>query len=418
VDRKIEKKTWNSKRIMTIAGITGLVGFIAFVLITNVGAKSKLDVDVDRLTISTITKGQFQENIPVNGVVMPLITINVDATDGGRVEEKYTEDGAILKAGDPIVRLSSTDLELQLATAQTNVYNAEIQMNISNNNAEQNTITKKQNKADVDLAFNEAERIYKLDKELYAKKAIGMQEYQTAVNTYNYQVEREKLAHQFLSQDSVTVKDQKLQNQEQLTAMRATLELLKKKISDLTVRAPVGGQLTAFDSEIGQDKKAGDQLGQIDVLTGFKVRASIEEHYVPRVFNGFKGTVDFAGKTYNLVIKKVFQEIVNAQFSADMYFVGPVPEGIRKGQTLQITLNLSDPTTALLLPKGGFFQQTGGNWIFKVSEDGKTAYKTDIQINRMSPDYYELTSGLKEGDKVITSSYETYGNNEILVLKK
>jgi len=418
VDRKIEKKTWNSKRIMTIAGITGLVGFIAFVLITNVGAKSKLDVDVDRLTISTITKGQFQENIPVNGVVMPLITINVDATDGGRVEEKYTEDGAVLKAGDPIVRLSSTDLELQLATAQTNVYNAEIQMNISNNNAEQNTITKKQNKADVDLAFNEAERIYKLDKELYAKKAIGMQEYQTAVNTYNYQVEREKLAHQFLSQDSVTVKDQKLQNQEQLTAMRATLELLKKKISDLTVRAPVGGQLTAFDSEIGQDKKAGDQLGQIDVLTGFKVRASIEEHYVPRVFNGFKGTVDFAGKTYNLVIKKVFQEIVNAQFSADMYFVGPVPEGIRKGQTLQITLNLSDPTTALLLPKGGFFQQTGGNWIFKVSEDGKTAYKTDIQINRMSPDYYELTSGLKEGDKVITSSYETYGNNEILVLKK
>ena len=418
MDRKIEKKTWNSKRIMTIAGITGLVGFIAFVLITNVGAKSKLDVDVDRLTISTITKGQFQENIPVNGVVMPLITINVDATDGGRVEEKYTEDGAILKAGDPIVRLSSTDLELQLATAQTNVYNAEIQMNISNNNAEQNTITKKQNKADVDLAFNEAERIYKLDKELYAKKAIGMQEYQTAVNTYNYQVEREKLAHQFLSQDSVTVKDQKLQNQEQLTAMRATLELLKKKISDLTVRAPVGGQLTAFDSEIGQDKKAGDQLGQIDVLTGFKVRASIEEHYVPRVFNGFKGTVDFAGKTYNLVIKKVFQEIVNAQFSADMYFVGPVPEGIRKGQTLQITLNLSDPTTALLLPKGGFFQQTGGNWIFKVSEDGKTAYKTDIQINRMSPDYYELTSGLKEGDKVITSSYETYGNNEILVLKK
>ncbi len=417
MDRKIEQKTWNRKRIMTIGGITALVLLIGGAIYSTSG-KSKLDVDLDRITVSTITKGQFQENIPVNGVVMPLITINVDATDGGRVEEKYTEDGTVLKAGDPIVKLSSTDLELQLATAQTNVYNAEIQMNISNNNAEQNTITKKQNKADVDLAFNEAERIYKLDKELYAKKAIGLQEYQTAVNTYNYQVEREKLAHQFLSQDSVTVRDQKVQNQEQLTAMRATLELLKKKISLLTVRAPVAGQLTAFDSEIGQDKKAGDQLGQIDVLTGFKVRASIEEHYVPRVFNGQKGTVEFAGKTYNLVVKKIFQEIVNAQFSADMYFVGPAPQGIRKGQTLQITLNLSDPTTALLLPKGGFFQQTGGNWIFKLSEDGKTAYKTDIQINRMSPDYYELTSGLKEGDRVITSSYETYGNNEVLVLKK
>src|SRR6185503_994490 len=418
VDRKIEKKTWNTKRIMTILGITALVALITYVSITGIYGKSKLDVDVDRITISTITKGQFQENIPVNGVVMPLTTINVDATDGGRVEEKYTEDGAVLKAGDPIVKLSNTDLELQLANQQTNVYNAEIQMNISNNNAQQNTITKLQNMADVDVAFKEAERVYKLDKDLYAKKAIGLQEYTTALNQYNYQLQREKLAHQFLKQDTIIVGQQATQNKEQLVQMKATLELLKKKVSDLTVRAPVGGQLTAFDSEIGQDKKAGEQLGQIDVLTGFKVRASIEEHYVARVFNGLKGTVEFAGKTYNLVIKKVFQEIVNGQFSADMYFVGAAPQGIRKGQTLQVTLNLSDPTTALLLPKGGFFQQTGGNWIFKLSEDGKTAYKTDIQINRNSPDYYELMSGLKVGDRVITSSYETYGNNEVLVLKK
>jgi HlyD family secretion protein len=402
---------------MTIAGITALVLLIGGAIYSTSG-KSKLDVDVDRITISTITKGQFQENIPVNGVVMPLTTINLDATDGGRVEEKYVEDGAVLKAGDPIVKLSNTDLELSLANQQTQVYNAEIQMNISRNNAEQYTISKLQNMADVDLAYKEALRVYKLDKDLYARKAIGLQEYETAVNQYDYQVKREKLAKQILSQDTVMVKQQAQQAQEQYAQMRQTLDLLKKKVSDLTVRAPVAGQLTAFDSEIGQDKKAGDQLGQIDVLTGFKVRASIEEHYVPRVFNGFKGTVDFAGKTYNLVIKKVFQEIVNGQFSADMYFVGPVPQGIRKGQTLQITLNLSDPTTALLLPRGGFFQQTGGNWIFKVSEDGKTAYKTDIQINRQSPDYYELTSGLKEGDKVITSSYETYGNNEVLVLKK
>ena len=403
---------------MTILGITALVALITYVSITGIYGKSKLDVDVDRITISTITKGQFQENIPVNGVVMPLTTINVDATDGGRVEEKYTEDGAVLKAGDPIVKLSNTDLELQLANQQTNVYNAEIQMNISNNNAQQNTITKLQNMADVDVAFKEAERVYKLDKDLYAKKAIGLQEYTTALNQYNYQLQREKLAHQFLKQDTIIVGQQATQNKEQLVQMKATLELLKKKVSDLTVRAPVGGQLTAFDSEIGQDKKAGEQLGQIDVLTGFKVRASIEEHYVARVFNGLKGTVEFAGKTYNLVIKKVFQEIVNGQFSADMYFVGAAPQGIRKGQTLQVTLNLSDPTTALLLPKGGFFQQTGGNWIFKLSEDGKTAYKTDIQINRNSPDYYELMSGLKVGDRVITSSYETYGNNEVLVLKK
>lgn len=418
MDRKIEKKTWNSKRIMTIAGITVLAAFIVYAVVEGVTGKNKLDVDVDRLTISTITKGTFREDVPVNGDVMPLTTINIDATDGGRVEQKYVEDGAMLKAGDPIVRLSSTDLELQLAQAQTSVINDQIQMNISNNNAEQNTVTKKQNKADVDLAYNEAERVYKLDKDLYAKKAIGSQEYQTAVNNYNYQVEREKLARQFLAQDSITVRDQKLQNEEQLTAMKATLELLKKKIDLLTVRAPVAGELTAFDSEIGQDKKAGDQLGQIDVQTGFKVRASIEQHYLNRVYNGLKGDFEFDNKTYNLVVKKVFQEVVNGQFSADMYFVGPAPTGIRKGQTLQVRLFLSDPSTALLLPRGGFFQQTGGNWIFKLSKDGKTAYKTDIQINRQSPDYFELTSGLQEGDQVITSSYETFGNNDILVLKK
>ena len=170
-----------------------------------------------------------------------------------------------------------------------------------------------------------------LDKDLYAKKAIGLQEYTTAVNQYNYQLNSEKLAHQFLKQDTVIVGQQAAQNKEQLAQLRLTLELLKKKVNDLTVRAQVAGQLTAFDSEIGQDKKAGDLLGQIDVLTGFKVRASIEEHYVPRVFNGLKGTVDFAGKTYTLVIKKVFQEIVQAQFSADMYFIGPAPQGLRKG---------------------------------------------------------------------------------------
>lgn len=417
MDRKIEQKTWNRKRIMTIAGITALVLLIGGAIYSTSG-KSKLDVDLDRITISTITKGQFQENIPVNGVVMPLTTINMDATDGGRVEEKYTEDGAVLKVGDPIVKLANTELELRLADEQTQVYAAEVQMNISHNNAQQNTITKLQSAAATDVAFKEAERVYKLDKDLYAKKAIGLQEYTTAVNQYEYQLKSERLNKQFLAQDSVMVKQQAQQAAEQYAQMKQTLDLLKKKVSELTIRAQVAGQLTGFDSEIGQDKKAGDPIGQIDVLTGFKVRASIEEHYVPRVFNGLKGSVDFAGKTYNLVIKKVFQEIVNAQFSADMYFVGPVPQGIRKGQTLQVTLNLSDPTTALLLPKGGFFQQTGGNWIFKLSEDGKTAYKTDIQINRNSPDYYELTSGLKVGDRVITSSYETYGNNEILVLKK
>jgi len=417
VDRVIEKKTWNTKRILTIAGITGIVLLIGGSIYFTSG-KSKLDVDTERLTISTITKGPFQEFIPVNGTVMPLTTLYLDASDGGRVEQKYVEDGATLKVGDPIIRLSNTDLELSLAQEETQVYGNQTQMQISKSNAQQNTVTKLNSMAAADVAFKEAERVYKLDKDLYSKKAIGLQEYQSAVNQYEYQVSNKKLANQILIQDTAMVKQQDSQTKEQYAQMKSTLELLRKKVSDLTVKAPIAGQLTNFDAEIGQDKAKGEHLGQIDVLSGFKVRVGIEEHYLSRVFTGLKGDFEFAGKTYHLVIKKVFTLVANGQFNVDMAFVGPTPEGIRKGQTLQVRLALSDETTALLLPKGGFYQQTGGNWIFKVSEDGKKAYKTDIQINRQSPDYYELTSGLKEGDKVITSSYETYGDIQELVLKK
>lgn len=417
MDRVIEKKTWNTKRLLTIGGITALVLLIAGSIYFTSG-KSKLDVDTERLTISEIKKGPFQEFIPVNGVVMPLTTIYLDASDGGRVEEKYVEDGAHLKKGDPILRLSNTDLELSLATQETNVYGQQIQMQISHNAAQQNTISKLQNMADVENTFRDAERVYKLDKNLYDKKAIGLQEYQQAVNTYQYQLQKRKLTRQILTQDTALVKQQEGQSHEQIAQMKSALNMMRKKVSDLTVRAPIEGQLTSFDAEIGQTKTKGEHLAQIDVLSGFKVRVSVEEHYISRVFTGLKGDFQFADKTYHLVIKKVFTPIVNGQFQVDMAFVGPTPTGIRKGQTLQVRLALSDETTALLLPKGGFYQQTGGNWIFKVSDDGKKAYKVDIQINRMSPDYYELMSGLKEGDKVITSSYETYGDIQELVLKK
>lgn len=417
VDRILEKKTWSTKRLLTIAGITGIVLLIAGSIYFTSG-KSKLDVDTERLTISEIQKGPFQEFIPVNGVVMPITTIYLDASDGGRVEQKYVEDGAILKKGDPILRLSNTDLELSLATQETNVYGQQTQMQISHNNAQQNTITKLQTMADVDNAYKDAERVYKLDKELYRQKAIGLQEFQVAQNTYDYQLRRKKLTMQILTQDTSLVKQQEVQAKEQYAQMRGALDMMRKKVSDLTLRAPIDGQLTSMDAEVGQSKNKGEHLGQIDVTSGFKVRVNIEEHYISRIFNGLMGDFSFAEKTYKLTIKKVFTQVTSGQFQVDMQFVGVVPKGIRKGQTLQVRLALSDETQALLLPKGGFYQQTGGNWIFKVSEDGKKAYKTDIQIGRQSPDYYELLQGLKPGDKVITSSYETYGDIQELVLKK
>jgi HlyD family secretion protein len=417
MDRVLQKKKWSTKRILTIAGITGLVLLIGFSFYYTTG-KSRLNVDTERITISEITKGNFKEFIPVNGVVLPLTTIYLDAIEGGRVEEKYVEDGAVMHKGQPILRLSNTDLELGLVTQQTNVYNLLTQMQISRNAAQQNTVNKLNQMTDVESQLKEAERIYNLNKHLYEQKVIGLQEFKQSENNYNYQLQKRKLTSQILQQDSISNNQQLTQARQSYEGSQNALNVMQKKVGDLIVRAPVDGQLTSLDAEIGQSKNKGERLGQIDVLSGFKVRVDIDEHYISRIFTGLMGDFTFANQTYKLKIKKVYTQVTNGRFQVDMEFEGKVPDGIRRGQTLQIGLSLSDETQAVLLPKGGFYQQTGGNWIFKVSDDGKKAYKVNIQLGRQNPDFYEVFQGLSPGDKVVTSSYENYGTMEELVLKK
>ncbi|MBS1662974.1 MAG: HlyD family efflux transporter periplasmic adaptor subunit [Bacteroidetes bacterium] len=418
VDIVRQKKTWTTKRIMTIGGIVALAFLIGGSFYFTSG-KSKLNVDLERITVSEVTKGPFQESIPQNGTVLPLTTIYLVTPDGGRVDQKFVEDGAILKKGDPILKLNNTELEMNLANNTTTVSSMLAQMQFSKVTAQQNTVNKLTNMADVELLFKEAERVYNLDKRLYEQKVIGSQEWQTAQNNYNYLSQKRKLTQEILHQDTLSRAQQEEQDKRSLEGAQQTLAILKSRVNDLVLRAPVDGQLTSLDAEIGQSKTPGAPLGQLDVLDGFKVRLSdVDEHYINRVFTGQTGTFTFNDTAYKLKIVKVYTQVTNGRFMVDMNFVGKVPKGIRKGQTLQITLALSDETTAVLVPKGGFYQQTGGNWIFKISEDGKTAYRVDIQLNRQNTDYYEVISGLKPGDKVITSSYETYGNIQELVLKK
>jgi HlyD family secretion protein len=417
VDRVIAKKTWTTKRLLTIGGIIAIAALI-FASYWFTSGKSRLNVDTERITISEVKKGPFQVTIPVNGIVMPITTIYLDATEGGRVEERYVDDGTMMKKGEPIMKMVNTDLELTLSNQETQVFNVLTQMQISRNNAQQNTITKLNQMAEVDNALKEAERIYKLNKHLYEQKAIGSQEFNQSKNNYEYQLERKRLTIQILAKDSASVKQEFDQSTQSYGRMKNALELMKRKVGDLIVRAPVDGQLTSLDAEIGQSKNKGDRLGQIDVLSGFKVKADIDEHYLSNIITGLKGKFSFAGKNYELEVKKIYTQIVGGRFQVDMEFIGEVPKGIRRGQTLQILLALSDETEAIMLPKGGFYQQTGGNWIFKVSDDGKTAYRVDIQLNRQSTEYYEVMQGLKPGDKVVTSSYENYGTMQELVLKK
>lgn len=417
MDRVIEKKFWNSKRIMMIGGSVALVALLAAGVYFSSG-KSKLNVVSDRITISEITQGPFQEFIPVDGVVLPVTTIYLDAMEGGRVEEKFVEDGAVMKKDQPILRLSNTDLELSLANQETAVFDVLTQMQNTKNNAEQNSMNRQTQMADVDNALKEAERVYNLNKKLYDQKVIGKQEYESSLNLFNYQVGRRKLSGDILKQDGTSMKLQISQAKQSYERMQNSLALMRKKVGDLIVRSPIDGQLTSLDAEIGQNKNKGERLGQIDVMSGFKARVNVDEHYISRIFIGLGGECLLAGKNYRLTIKKVYTQVTAGRFQVDMEFNDSIPTGIRRGQTLQIRLALSDERKALLLAKGGFYQQTGGNWIFKVNENGIMAYKVDIQLGSQNPDYYEVLQGLQPGDKVITSSYENYGNIQELVLKK
>lgn len=417
MDRVIEKKKWTSKKIMMIAGIVAIIALILGSYYFTSG-KSKLNVDTERLTISEVKQGAFQEFTPVNGIVLPLTTIYLDAAEGGRVEEKYVDDGTMVKAGQPILRMSNTDLELSLVNQETSVFNLLTQMQISRNAAQQNTITKLNQMADADNTFKEAERLYNLNKKLYEQKVIGSQEFRQSEIAYEFQVKRKKLQEEILKKDSVSVNQELDQAKQSYARTQNALGVMRRKVGDLIVRAPIDGQLTSLDAEIGQNKNKGERLGQVDATNGFKVRADIDEHYISRIYTGLMGQFTFAGKDYKLQIKKVYTQVTNGKFQVDMAFNGEVPQGIRRGQTFQVRVSLSDEKQALLLPRGGFYQQTGGNWIFKVNENGSKAYKTEIQLGGQNPDYYEVLQGLKPGDKVITSSYENYGTIQELMLKK
>jgi len=412
------KKRFSTKRLLMFGGILGIL-LLIFGSYYFTSGKTRLNVDLERITISEVKKGTFQENIPENGTVLPIYSIYLDATEGGRVENKYVEDGTFMKKGQPIMELSNVDEKLNLVNQENTVYSTLATLQLGRTNAQQNTVTKLQTQADVENSYIEAKRVYELDKRLYDQKVIGLQEFKAAENAYKYNLERKRLIAEILKQDSISTAIADKQNQQTLASAQNALAIMREKVGDLIIRAPEDGQLTSLSAEKGQNVNKGDRLGQIDILTSFKVRVGVDEHYISRIFTGQTATWPTGDSTYKLKITKVYTQVKpDGRFDVDMVFVGEVPPGIRRGQTLQILVALSDEKQAIMVPQGGFFQQTGGNWIFKVSEDGKTAFRVDMQLGNKNTDYYEVLQGLKPGDKVVTSSYENYGNYQELVLKK
>jgi len=415
MDVLIEQKTWTTRRLLLLVGVVLVVGLVAASFLTTAGP-TKLNVDAERITISEVTKGTFQEFIPIDGTVLPIKTIYLDAPEGGTVKNILVEDGATLTAGQPVIQLANTDLQLEMVNRETAVFDLMNNLQNTRNVMRQNRIQQLNQLADVDYQLKEAKRIYELNKTLYEQKVISRQDFNQSQNTYQHQARKQQLTRQTLQQDSVAMRQQINQMQESVNRMQSNLALMRKKMDDLTIKAPVAGRITSLNAEIGESKARGQRIGQLDMLNGLKVRANIDEFYISRIFPGQKGEFVLSGKTYTLSVKKIYTQ-VSKGLQIDMEFVGAAPPDIRRGQTLQVRLALSDQTQAVLVPKGGFNQKTGGNWIFKVNDSGTKAYKTDIRLGRQNPEYFEVLEGLKPGDKVVTSSYEGYEDMGELVLK-
>jgi HlyD family secretion protein len=313
--------------------------------------------------------------------------------------------------------LGNSDLELSIFNQETNAYSMLMQMQLTQTTARQNTASKQTQMVDMDNQLKEAKRLYDLNAKLFNSKTVAEQDYLEAKNRYEYMLEKRALAMEILKQDSIASIQQIEQQRKSNERSQSALELMRRKFDDLTVRAPIEGQLTSLDAEIGESKGKSQRIGQIDVLSGFKVRVEVDEHYISRIYSGLIGQYRQGDSTYTLTIKKVYTQVTAGRFGVDMMFEGKAPETIRRGQTLQIRIALGDEAEALIIPRGGFYQQTGGNWIFKVSKGGNKAYRLPIRIGRQNPDHYEVLEGLEPGDRVVTNSYENYGDVQELIIK-
>ncbi len=417
MDRKLEKKKWPPKKI---AGFSAAGLFFSVVLYTFLlgDSSSKLTVKQEKITISEVTRAPFQEFIPVTGNALPIKTIYIDAIEGGRVEKKFVEAGAFVKEGDKILQLTNTNMLLDIMFREAQFFEQSNNLRNTRLLMEQSRVTLRQQLNEQGYQLQRLKRLHDRASELRTKNLISQQEFEQTEDEYEYRRKQKELAIESFKQDSLFRQIQVEQLEASLQRMQANLDVTKQKLESMIIRAPITGQLTSLNAEIGESKAPGQRLGQVDVLDGFKVRAGIDEHYLPRISIGQTGEFDFAGKTYTLITKKVFPEIRDGRFDVDLEFDGDDPEGIRRGQTLHIRLELGDLSEAILLPRGGFYQKTGGQWVYLLNKSGDVAVKRPIRLGRQNPQVFEVLEGLEPGEKVITSTYDSFGDIDKLILKK
>lgn len=414
MDKKIAKKNWTLKKIAMYGGISLLVIFVAYQFMFA-DRRSTFKTEKDKLTISTVQRGEFKEFIPQTGTVEPSRTVYLDAIEGGNIKNIVSESGKMMRKGDVILELTNLNRELT-------VLQQEASFNESINRAREtkvvimrNDLEQQQTLALIDNQLQILEPQYRRQKQLYEKKLISKQDFEKTEADYNYNVERKKITYQAYRNDSIDRIRQLRFTSESEQKMMVSLNGLSKILDNLVIRAPIDGQLSTPHWEIGQAVTQGQRLGQVDIVGSYKVRVPIDELYFPKISVGLPASTSYAGKDFRLVITYIYPTIQAGRFEVDMEFEGDTPQGIRRGQSLRLRIELGQASEELLLPVGGFYKDTGGNWVFVLDSDNK-AVRRNIKLGRKNTENFEVLEGLKPGDRVITSSYENFGNNEVLIL--
>lgn len=416
MDRKIEKKKWPPRKIAAVAGGAVFVLVVLYLFLFQFN-ESTLNVDTERITVSTVTRGPFLEFIPQQGTVMPIMRYSLETTEGGRVEKRFLEAGAMVKAGDPIAQLVNTNLLLDIMWRESDFIQQSNALRQTRLNMEQYRQSLRQAMNQVENELAKQKTTYERYAKLHENRLVSDLEFEKIRLDYEYQVRNRDIVAESQKKELEYREEQLLSLEDQLRRMDTNLRTSKQKLDDLVIRAPIAGQLTLLDAEIGVFKAPGSNIGQIDVLDAYSVRALIDEHYITRVEAGLKGEFDLAGKTYGLKVRRVFPAVRDNRFEVDFDFAGEAPPDLRRGQTLHIRLQLGDVAEAVLLARGGFWEATGGNWVYKLDASGKAAFKHPVKLGRYNPEVYEVLEGLEPGDRVVTSSYESFGDMDRLVLK-
>ena len=420
MDIKLEKKKgWRAifqKKNLVWVGVAALVLFIGWLVFRD--NSSTLRVDAQLLNVATVEQGEFNDYVRLTGSVQPMTTVQLSPLESGVVERIVAEEGTQVKRGDVILEMSNNSLSLQILQSEADL--AEKQNILRNTmiSMEQERLALRQEKLQLDLEVSRLKRTFEQNQSLYNDKLLAREDYLRSKEDYELAVGRRNLVLERQRQDSLYRSSQVTQMEESLLSMQRNMELIRQRVDNLKVKAPIDGEVGMLDAVLGQSLQQGANIGQVNDLTTYKVQAQIDEHYIDRITTGLVASFERQDTRYEMQLRKVYPEVRNGQFKADFRFVGDAPENIRSGQTYYLNLQLGEAAEAILIPRGSFYQATGGKWIYVLDATGEKAYRRDIRIGRQNPQYYEVIEGLQPGEKVIVSSYDNFGDNEVLILNR